>query len=388
MNNFTYQNPTRIHFGKGQINKIDLELPQSARVLLLAGGGSIRNNGVYEQVKASLGERKVWEQWGVEANPDYDTLMPAVELCKREEIEWVLAVGGGSVIDGAKFVCAATLFDGEPWDILSKDAPVSAALPLATVLTLPGTGTEANGASVISRRSIGQKLAFITPKCYPRFSILDPKTTFSLPNRQIANGVADALTHILEQYMTHPAQAEVQDRFAESLMRILIELGPQTVSHPNDYDVRSNIVWACTWALNGSLGVGVPQDWASHMIGHEITALHGIDHARTLALVMPSLLTHCFEHKEAKLAQCAERVWGIQNGDTRTKALRAIDLIKQFYSSLGLHTSADKACPNVSVGELAINVANRLAARDDLPLGEGQFIHKDDVIKIIEGFAS
>jgi NADP-dependent alcohol dehydrogenase len=381
MENFTWHNPTRIHFGRGQIAALDHELPAEARILLVAGGGSIRANGVHDQVKAALGKRTVHEHWGVEANPDYDTLMPAVELCRKERIDHVLAVGGGSVIDGAKFICAAVPFDGEPWDILARRAEIQSALPLTTVLTLPGTGTESNGAAVISRRKAGEKLAFIHPLVYPRVSIIDPETTFSLPERQIANGVADAFTHILEQYLTFPAEAAVQDGFAEALLRILVTKGPRTVSEPQDYALRANICWAATWALNGSLGVGVPQDWASHMIGHELTALHGIDHARTLAVVMPALIQAGGDEKGAKLAQMGERVWGIQIGDTAARAAATIELIRGFYASMGLPTRL--GAYDIAADALADEIAGRLDKRGMLPLGERGSIDADRIRRIL-----
>lgn len=368
MDNFTWHNPTRIHFGRGQIARIADELPQDARILLLAGGSSIRGNGVFEQVKDALGERVVHEHWGVEANPDFDTLMPAIDLCRKERIDYVLAVGGGSVIDGAKFVCAATPFDGDPWTILSQRAELHQALPLGTVLTLPGTGTESNGASVISRRATGEKLAFIHPLVYPRFSIIDPETTFSLPARQIANGVADAFTHVLEQYLTFPVEAAVQDGFAEALLRILVEKGPLTVAEPDNYGLRADICWTATWALNGSLGMGVPQDWASHMIGHELTAIHGIDHARTLAVVMPALI-HCGDdEKAAKLAQMGERVWGIRRGTPQARAAATLELVRGFYHSLELPTTL--ADYQIEPGPLGEEIAGRLEKRGMLPLGE------------------
>ena len=289
MDNFTFHNPTRIHFGKGQIARVAEELPADAKVLLLAGGGSIRSNGTYDQVKTALGARTVHEHWGVEANPDFDTLMPAVELCRTEGIDWVLAVGGGSVLDGAKFVCAAVNYDGDPWQILvDNGASVKSALPLGTVLTLPATGSEANMASVISRRAIQEKLHFLSPFVFPVFSVLDPETTYSLPTRQIANGIGDAFCHVMEQYLTFPANVAAQDQFAEGILRVLIAEGPKSLANPTDYDARANLVWAATCALNGFIGVGVPQDWSTHTIGHELTSLHVIDHACTLPTVMPS----------------------------------------------------------------------------------------------------
>lgn len=367
MENFTYHNPTRIHFGRGQIAMVDRELPAKARVLLLAGGGSIKQNGVYDQVRAALGARTVFEFFGVEANPDYDTLMRAVEVCRREDADWILAAGGGSVLDGAKLVAAATPFKGEPWDILAKNAKIKKALPIGAVMTLPATGSEANGAAVISRRAVKEKLAFISPLVFPRFSVLDPATTFSLPARQVANGIGDAFCHVIEQYLTYPANAAIQDRFAESVMRVLIEEGPKTLADPKDYAARANLVWAATWALNNAIGMGVPQDWATHMIGHELTALHGIDHARTLAVVLPSLLQVQRAGKREKLLQYAARVWDIREGGDDARIDAAIAATRKFYESLGIGTHlGDYGVPV----DTAAEVARRLAARGAVQLGE------------------
>jgi NADP-dependent alcohol dehydrogenase len=381
MENFTYFNPTRIHFGRGQIAAIDKELPETSRVLLLAGGGSIKANGVHQQVLKALGSRPLFEFFGVEANPDYDTLMKAVAVVRREKIDWILAVGGGSVLDGAKFVAAAVPYPGDPWEILeTRGSKLQSALPIGTVLTLPGTGSEANGASVVSRRSIKQKLAFIHPLAFPRFSILDPETTMTLPERQISNGVADAFTHVIEQYLTYPAHAAIQDRFAESVMRVLIDEGPKSVKNPGDYDARANVVWAATWALNGAIGAGVPQDWASHMIGHELTALHGIDHARTLAVVVPSLLNVQRATKGAKLIQYGERVWGIRDGSDDARIDGAIRRTREFFEVLGLGTRLSDY--NVTV-DTAAEVAGRLRARGLLKIGEKSDITPEVVEKIL-----
>jgi NADP-dependent alcohol dehydrogenase len=369
MENFTFHNPTRIHFGRGQIAKLDHELPATARVLLLAGGGSIKQNGVYAQVKAALGARTVVEFFGVEANPDYDTLMRAVEIARWEQLDWILPVGGGSVLDGAKFVAAAIPYTGgDPWQILvTQGTKLTTALPIGAVLTLPATGSEANGAAVISRRAIQEKLAFISPVVYPKFSILDPETTFSLPARQIANGIGDAFCHVIEQYLTYPADAAVQDRFAESVLRVLINEGPKTLAHPTDYAARANLVWAATCALNGFIGVGVPQDWATHVIGHELTALHEIDHARTLAIVLPNLMHVQRATKRAKLLQYAERVWDIREGSDDARIDAAIAKTRAFYESLGIKTRLSDY--NVSVAT-ATEVAQRLAKRGVSAIGE------------------
>lgn len=361
MENFSFHNPTRLHFGRGQIAKLAQELPATARVLLLAGGGSIRQNGVYDQVMAALGKRTVVEFFGVEANPDFDTLMRAVELCRREKIDWILPVGGGSVLDGSKFVAAAVRYAGDPWQILEQRlSALPHSLPIGAVLTLPATGSEANGAAVISRRATKEKLAFISPDVYPKFSILDPETTYSLPARQIANGIGDAFAHVVEQYLTYPADAAVQDRFAEGVMQTLIEVGPKTLAQPTDYAARSNLVWAATCALNGWIGVGVPQDWSTHMIGHELTALHDIDHARTLAIVLPSLLHVQRGTKGDKLLQYGARVWGITEGNREARIDAAIARTRAFYESIGIKTRLSDY--GVSV-DTAAEVARRLAAR-------------------------
>lgn len=369
MDKFTFHNPTRIHFGPGQIAQLDKELPRDARVLLLAGGGSIKANGVHAQVLKALGTRTFFEFWGVEANPDYDTLMKAVELCRTEKIDWVLPVGGGSVLDGAKFVAAAVPYAGDPWAILTKQASgVKTALPIGAVLTLPATGSEANCFAVISRRALQEKLAFGHPTVFPRFSVLDPETTYSLPPRQIANGIGDAFCHVIEQYLTYPADAAVQDRFAEGVLRTLVEVAPQTMAHPTDYAARANFVWAATCALNGWLAVGVPQDWSTHTIGHELTALHGIDHACTLAVVLPNLLHVQRSQKRGKLLQYAERVWDLRDGSEDERIDAAIARTRSFYESLGIKTHL--ADYQVDAAITAPEVARRLAARGLKAIGE------------------
>lgn len=385
MENFVYQNPTRILFGRGQIAGLATELPANARVLLLAGGGSIKENGVHAQVVQALGSRVVKEFWGVEANPDYDTLMRAVAVVQAEKLDWILSVGGGSVLDGAKFVAAAALYPHDPWTILTERAArVTAALPIGAVLTLPATGSESNGASVVSRRAIKEKLAFISPHVFPRFSVLDPETTYSLPARQVANGIGDAFCHVIEQYLTFPAHAAVQDRFAEGILRTLVEIGPKTLANPTDYDTRANFVWAATTALNGWISVGVPQDWATHIIGHELTALHGIDHARTLAVVLPSLLQVERTAKRAKLLQYAERVWDLRDGSEDARIDAAIAKTRAFYESIGIKTRlADYDVP-VAV---AAEVSRRLAARGMSAFGDRGLITPAKVEQILRAAA-
>lgn len=369
MNNFDFYNPTKLLFGKGKIAALANEIPAGAKVLVTYGGGSIKANGVYDQVKAALKNHSWLEFGGIEANPRYETLMKAVALVKKEGITFLLAVGGGSVGDGTKFIAAAAVFDGEPWDILAKNAPVKQALPLGVVLTLPATGTESNGNAVISREATKEKLAFGSALCYPVFAVLDPETTYSLPPRQVANGIVDAFTHTMEQYMTYPADAPLQDRIAESILQTLIEVGPKALSSPKDYQVRANAMWCATLALNGLIGCGVPQDWSTHMIGHELTALHGLDHAQTLAVVLPGVWRNRLADKREKLLQYADRVWGIKDGSEDERIEAAIAKTERFFESLGVPTRL-AGYGVTSVAETAAEIERRFATRGTAKLGE------------------
>lgn len=339
MQNFSFHNPTRIVFGEGQISELATLIPQDARILFTYGGGSIKNNGVYDQVKTALNQHTLFEFGGIEPNPRYETLMRAVAMVKENKIDYLLAVGGGSVVDGTKFIAAAVEYEGEPWDILAKHAPVTKAMPLGCVLTLPATGSESNGNSVVTRASAQEKLSFGSPLVYPQFAVLDPTTTYTLPPRQIANGAVDAFVHIMEQYLTYPVNAKVQDRFAEGLLLTLIEEGPRALAEPTNYQVRANLMWAATMALNGLIGVGVPQDWATHMIGHELTALHGLDHAQTLAVVLPALMQHQRAQKREKLLQYGRRVWQLNNADEEELITAAIQRTKDFFEQMGTPTT-------------------------------------------------
>ena len=370
MLNFELQNPTKILFGKGQIANIAKEIPANARVLMTYGGGSIKTNGVYEQVIEALKGHEVVEFSGIEPNPTYETLMKAVEIIRTQKLDYVLAVGGGSVIDGTKFVAAAAVFAGDAWDILAKGAKVTSAIPLGCVLTLPATGTESNGNSVVTRYETQQKLSFSSTLVYPQFAILDPTVTFSLPPKQVANGVVDAFVHVMEQYMTYPVNAPVQDRFAEGLLQTLIEEGPKALAEPENYDVRANVMWAATMALNGLIGQGVPQDWATHMIGHEITALYGLDHAQTLAIVLPALMQQQRAPKGAKLLQYGQRVWQLQHQDQERLIDEAISHTRQFFERMGVPTRlADYGIKADAVDKLV----DKLVQHKMIKLGE----HRD-----------
>jgi len=381
VDNFQYKNPTKILFGKGQIACISKEVPADSRVMLTFGGGSIRRNGVHEQVRAALGTRPVFDFGGIEPNPDYATLMHAVEAARKDKVDFLLAVGGGSVLDGTKFIAAAIRYPGDPWELVRKGGRgLESAVPLATVLTLPATGSESNPFAVISRRETGEKLAFSSPLLYPQFAILDPETTFSLPDTQVANGIVDAFVHTFEQYMTYPVGGELQDRFAEAILGTLIEVGPRTLANSREYDSRATFVWAATLALNGLIGLGVPQDWATHTIGHELTALFGIDHARTLAAVLPHLLRIQSTGKAEKLVRYGQRVWGIHEGDKAQRIEAAITRTETFFESLGVPTRLSAYDIRPDTPEL---VARKLAERQSLPIGERQDIDGEKVRQIL-----
>lgn len=339
MYSFTYHNPVRILFGKKTIAKMSAHIPDTARILVTYGGGSIKQNGVYEQVMAALQGRQVFEFGGIEPNPRYETLMRAVELARKEKIDFLLAVGGGSVLDGTKFIAAAIPFThADPWELLSRHAKVKAAVPLAAVLTLPATGSEMNSVAVISRESTRQKLAFGSPLLFPVFSVLDPETTLSLSPRQSANGVVDTFAHVLEQYLTFPNQAPLQERQAEAILLTLLEEGPRVMAEPDNYESRANMMWCATQALNGLIGCGVPQDWATHAIGHELTVLYGLDHGQTLAVVFPALLRHQKTQKHEKLVQFGRRIWGISVEDEAECVDETIDATESYFRSLGVKT--------------------------------------------------
>lgn len=333
MHHFKFYNPVKILFGAGQIANISAHIPQGAKVMLTYGGGSIKKNGIYQQVVKALAPFEFIEFSGIEANPKFETLMKAVEIVRKENVDFLLAVGGGSVIDGTKFIAAATYFEGEDaYTICTERAKISKAVPLASVLTLPATGSEMNCGGVISRLSSQEKFAFSSPLLYPRFSVLDPAVTLTLPKSQRGNGVVDAFVHVTEQYLTYPVQGDIQDRFSEAILHVLLDNGKQYVENPEDMEAASNIMWACSMALNGLIAAGVPEDWATHMIGHEITALAGLDHGQTLAIVWPGLQRVMGESKQAKQRQYAQRLW---NTDDPEKAIAATE---NFFRELGVGT--------------------------------------------------
>ncbi len=382
MNNFNFFNNTRIIFGEGQIKSLSEHIPAGARVLIIYGGGSIKSNGVFEQVTLAL-EGFSWQEFGgIEANPHFETCMSAVELVRRDGIDFLLAVGGGSVIDATKFIAAAAAHQGDPWEIITSfGAAVTGALPIGSVLTLAATGSEMNPTSVITRMSSKDKLFFNSDHVRPLFSILDPRTTCSLPPRQVANGVVDSMVHILEQYITYPVNAKVQDRFAEGLLATIIEEGPKALAEPNNYAVRANLMWSATMALNGLLSTGVPSDWATHLIGQDLTALYGLDHGQTLAVMMPAIWTYKLAQKQEKLVQYGQRVWGIQENDPQLAARLAIERTREFFESMGVATRLSA----YDLGEEIIGeVVAKLVEHQFVALGEHGDITPQDVEAILK----
>lgn len=385
MLNFEFYNPTRIIFGQGMIAKLDEQIAPGAKVLVLYGGKSAEKSGTLPEVREALKGRSFVEFGGIEANPTYETLMKAVEIVRSEGIDFLLAVGGGSVMDGTKFVAAAAVYDEDPWDILvTQGEHMDGALPLGTVVTLPATGSEMNCISVISRQSTGEKLMFKNPKVFPRFSVLDPTRTYSLPMRQVVNGVADSFVHVMEQYMTYPAQGMVQDRYAEGLLSSILEIGDQIKTASEDYDVRANMMWVATQALNGFIGAGVPEDWTSHMIGHELTAKYNIDHARTLAIAFPAVLKVRREQKRGKLLQFAERVLNIKEGTAEERIDAAISEVESFFERLSMPTRLS----GYEIGEEGIAaIVSQLEQHGMAALGEHQDITLDISRQILEAAA-
>jgi len=383
MLNFELKNPTKIIFGKGQIANLAKELPQDAKILMLYGGGSIKTNGIYEQVKTALNGFDVVEFGGIPANPEYEVLLEALKVIKAQNITYLLAVGGGSVIDGTKFLSAAALYEGgSPWEILTKSIKTEKGMPFGTVLTLPATASEMNSGAVITRAETQEKFSMGGPGLFPVFSILDPQVVASIPQRQLANGITDAFTHVLEQYMTYPVGGLLQDRFAESIMQTLVEVAPKVIAEPSNYEAAANFMWSCTMALNGLIQKGVPGDWAVHMMGHELTALFGIDHARTLAIVAPSHYRFNFEAKKEKLAQYGKRVWGITGDNIDEIANEAIVKTEAFFHSLEIKTTLSEYTEDYK--GTAEKIAGRFTERGWLGLGEHKSLTPANVQQIIE----
>ncbi len=383
MLNFELYNPVNLVFGKGQIAKLSKLIPKNAKVLLAYGGGSIFTNGIHAQVTEALKGYDVTEFGGIEPNPRFETLMKAVEVIREKNLDFILAVGGGSVIDGVKFISAAVNFEGNPIDILQKRIRIeNNSLPFGTVLTLPATGSEMNSGAVITINETQEKLSFGGPAVFPQFSVCDPQVIASLPKRQLQNGVIDAYTHVMEQYLTYPHDAILQDRIAESILQTLVEIGPEVVENPTDYKLASNFMWCCTMALNGLIQKGVPTDWATHMIGHELTALYEIDHARTLAIIGPNLYRVMFDTKKDKLAQYGRRVLNITTSDNDEAAAQAIEKTVQFFHTMGMDTKISNYTQDYE--KAAEFIVKRFEERGWKGLGERQNVTPEKVRAIVE----
>lgn len=372
MLNFEYYCPTRIVFGKGTIARLSDLIDKSQKILMIYGGGSVKKNGVYDQVKQALSGYDLLEFAGIEPNPKYETCMKAVDLIKKENVGFLLAVGGGSVLDGTKFIAAAAKYEGaDPYDILTKGAAVKDALPLGDVITLPATGSEMNCNAVISRLSTNEKLAFADEKVYPRFSVIDPSVTFSLPEKQTVNGIVDTFVHTMELYCTYDVDTPLQDSWALGLLKTLVREAPKVLKNPNDYNARANIFWCATCGLNYWMSLGSVQDWATHGIGHELTAFYGIDHGQSLAVVLPRLLKNQKKVKQEKLAKLGREVFGVQSGDDSVAADQAIEKTEAFFNSIGMKTKLSDY--GINAREAAEKIRARFAGRKT-KLGEHEAI--------------
>lgn len=377
MHNFIFQNPTKLIFGKGQIARLAREIPAGKRVMITFGGGSVKNNGVYDQVKEALKGHETIEFWGIEPNPAVETIREATARARAEKIDFLLAVGGGSVIDGTKLIAAAILYDGDPWEIVLSGRAKSQ-IPFATVLTLPATGSEMNGGSVISNRATKEKFSFNGNT--PVFSILDPETTFSLPRNQVANGIADTFVHVMEEYLTVPGVNPLMDRWAESILQTLVEITPKIQKNQHDYDTMADFMLCATMALNGFVAIGVPQDWATHMIEHELTALHGLSHGHTLAIVLPGMMEVLREQKGDKIVQYGERVWGITSGSREERIDRAIEKTDAFFRSLGMTTRLGEE----GIGQQTIDEIERRFTQRGVAFGENRNVDGKMAREVLE----
>ncbi|CCZ10013.1 MULTISPECIES: iron-containing alcohol dehydrogenase [Culturomica] len=365
MNNFIFQNPTRLIFGKGMIAELSRAIPTDKRIMITFGGGSVKKNGVYEQVIQALKGHNYVEFWGIEPNPAIETLRKAIILGKEKKVDFLLAVGGGSVLDGTKLISAGLKYDGDAWELVRKGA-YSDTVPMGAVLTLPATGSEMNKGAVISRHETQEKYAFYGN--YPVFSILDPETTFTLPPYQVACGLSDTFVHVMEQYLTTPGQSRLMDRWAEGILSTLIEIAPRIRENQHNYDLMADFMLSATMGLNGFIAMGVTQDWATHMIGHELTALHGLTHGATLAIVFNGTLRTLRKQKYGKILQYGERVWGITQGSDDERIDLTIEKTEEFFRSLGLSTHLSEE----NIGEETIQEIERRFNERGVAFGEAQ----------------
>lgn len=378
MYNFTFCNPVKLIFGRGTIAQLAKEIPLDKKIMITFGGGSVRRNGVYEQVTKALAAHNCIEFWGIEPNPKIETLRKAIEKCREEKVDFLLAVGGGSVLDGTKLIAAAVNYQGDAWELVLKGHHFESVLPFAAVMTLPATGSEMNNGAVISSVEKTEKFAFYTN--YPQFSILDPETTYSLPPYQIACGIADTFVHVIEQYLTETGVSPLMDRWAEGIMQTLVEVAPKVRADQHNYDNMSTYMLSATMALNGFIAMGVKQDWATHMIGHELTALHGLTHGHTLVIVLPALMDVMREQKGDKILQLGERVFGIREADRNTGIDRTIRATEEFFRSLRLTTRLSEE----KIGRETIDEIARRFEQRGTKLGEKQNITGEVARRILE----
>ena len=370
---YSYYNPTAIQFGKGQIKSIVNFISKDQKVLVVYGGGSIKKNGVYDQVVSAL-DGYTWSEFsGVEPNPSVETLNKAVEIIKAEKIDFILAVGGGSVIDGCKYLAAASLYDGDGWDFL-EGKQVEKVLPMGAILTLPATGSESNANTVISKKATNEKKYFGSPLLYPKFAVLDSTVMSTLDDRQLANGLVDAFVHTCEQYLTYPNTSLLHDGYAQTILKGLHKLAQEWENRKTPL-WQENLMLLANQALNGFIGSGVPQDWGTHMIGHEITAFYGLDHAQSLAVVQPHLLRVMIEDKQEKLTLMGKEVFDMPHNYEMV-----IEAIEYMYQSIGVPTklSAYKTDDNV-----ISNITKALESHGMTALGEKGNVTLDKVSRIL-----
>lgn len=382
MQNFEFYCPTKMVFGKGSIAKLSELICKDKKVLMVYGGGSIKKNGVYDQVKEALKNHTVIEFSGIEPNPAYETCMKAVEVVKSEKIDFLLAVGGGSTLDGTKFIAAAAKYKGsDPYEFVKNDSPIEDALPLGSVMTLPATGSEMNCGAVISKRETQEKFAFHSPVVFPKFSIVDPETTFSLPIQQVRNGIVDTFVHTMELYATYDVNTPLQDSWALGLIKTLIQEAPKVLANNSDYEAKANICWCATCGLNYWLALGTVQDWSTHRIGHELTAIYGLAHGQSLAVVLPRLWTERKAVKAGKIAKLAREVFGCSESDDMKAADCAIIKTEEFFRSLGMKTKLAEY--EVNPIEAAEKISKRFKERETL-LGEDSKITPEMVYDILK----
>ncbi|BDH62697.1 putative NADH-dependent butanol dehydrogenase 1 [Lysinibacillus sp. PLM2] len=384
MNNFSFYNPVRLHFGKGQINQLEVELPQYGdKILVVYGGGSIKRNGLYDEVMKVLEKlnMKVFELSGVEPNPRVETVRKGVEICKAEDVDFVLAVGGGSVIDCSKLIVAGAKVDEDPWNIVLKKTQVTDALPLGTILTIAATGSEMNSGSVISNEETLEKYGWGSPHVFPKFSILDPTYTFTLPRNQTVYGIVDMMSHVFEQYFHNATNTPITDEMCEGVLRTVIETAPKLVNDLENYELRETILLAGTIALNGFLALGSRGDWATHNIEHAVSAVYDIPHGGGLAIIFPNWMKHNIHVNPERFARLAIKAFGVSaEGKTAEEiALEGIERLREFWVSIG----APSRLADYEIDDSQMDTLVEKAMVNG-PFGNFSLLQANDVRKILE----